>query len=220
MSRRTTPLTDPLYEYLLQVSLREPAVLRRLREETATLERAHMQISPEQGQFLALLVELTGARRILEVGTFTGYSALVMALAMPRDGTLVACDIDEGWTTIARRYWAEAGVADRIDLRLAPAADTLAALVEGGAAGTFDLVFLDADKRGLPVYWERALELVRPGGLVAVDNTLWHGRVVDTEDRDPATEAVRGFNRTVHGDERVSISLVPIGDGVTLARRR
>lgn len=220
MSRRTTPLTDPLYDYLLEVSLREPDVLRRLREETATLEKAHMQISPEQGQFLALLVELTGARRILEVGTFTGYSALVMALAMPGDGTLVACDIDEGWTDIARRYWAEAGVAGRIDLRLAPAADTLGALVADGGAGTFDLVFLDADKRGLPVYWERALELVRPGGLVAVDNTLWHGRVVDAADRDPATEAVRAFNRRVREDERVSLSLVPIGDGLTLARRR
>jgi len=220
MSRRTTPLTDPLYDYLLKVSLREPDILRRLREETGVLEKAHMQISPEQGQFLALLVELVGASRILEVGTFTGYSALVMTLAMPPEGTLVACDIDEGWTNIARRYWAEAGVGGRVDLRLGPASDTLASLVAEGAAGTFDMVFLDADKSGLAEYWERALELVRPGGLVMVDNTLWHGRLVDPDDRDPATEAMRAFNRSVHHDARVSLSLVPIGDGLTLARRR
>lgn len=220
MSRRTTPLTEALHAYLLEVSLREPEVLRRLRDETATLEKAHMQISPEQGQFLGLLVELLGADHILEVGTFTGYSALVMALAMPDDGTLVACDINEEWTAIARRYWEEAGVGDRVDLRIAPAEETLADLVASGAAERFDLAFLDADKRGLDGYYERSLELVRKGGLIAVDNTLWHGRVADPSDREAATEAIRSFNRKVRDDERVSLSLVPIGDGVTLARKR
>ena len=220
MSRRTTPLDDALYDYLLEVSLREPEVLRRLREETARLEQAGMQISPEQGQFLALLVEIVGARRILEVGTFTGYSALVMTLAMPDDGTLLACDVDREWTDVARRYWDEAGVGGRIELELAPAADTLEHLVARGDSGSFDLAFLDADKRGLADYFELALEPVRPGGLIAVDNTLWHGRVVDPEDHDASTEAIRAFNRKVREDGRVSLSLVPIGDGVTLARKR
>jgi len=220
MSRRSTPLTDELYDYLLDVSLREPEILRRLREETAALPEAGMQISPEQGQLMALLVELMDARAILEVGTFTGYSALVMALALPIDGRLVACDVSEEWTATARRYWEEAGVAERIDLRIAPAAETLGALLEEGRAGRFDLVFLDADKGGLAGYYEQALRLVRPGGVVAVDNTLWHGRVVDAEDRDDSTEAIRAFNRTIREDRRVSLSLVPIGDGLTLARRR
>jgi predicted O-methyltransferase YrrM len=220
MSRRTTPLDDALYDYLLEVSLREPDILRRLREETAGLEKASMQISPEQGQFLAMLVELSGATRILEVGTFTGYSALVMTLAMPDDGTLLACDIDEDWTAVARRYWDEAGVGERIELRLAPAAETLAGLVASGGTGSFDLAFLDADKQGLDGYYEQSLELVRPGGLIAVDNTLWHGRVVDPDDTDASTEAIRAFNRKLRDDGRVSLSLVPIGDGVTLARKR
>lgn len=220
MSRRSTPLTDPLYDYLLEASLREPDILRRLREETAGLEKAHMQISPEQGQFMGLLVELIGAGRILEVGTFTGYSALAMTLAMPSGGTLLACDIDETWTAVARRYWAEAGVGERIELRLAPAEETLAALLDEGAAETFDLAFLDADKRGLDGYYERALELVRPGGVIAVDNTLWHGKVADPDETDAATEAIRAFNVKVRDDVRVSLSLVPIGDGVTLARKR
>lgn len=220
MSRRTTPLTDILYAYLLEATVREPEILRRLRDETGQLEKAHMQISPEQGQLLGLLVELTGARRILEVGTFTGYSALVMALSMPSDGSLLACDIDEAWTTMARRYWDEAGVGARIELRLAPAADTLASLVEDGASGTFDMAFLDADKRGLDGYYERALQLVRPGGLIAVDNTLWHGKVADPAEIDDATEAIRHFNRKVREDERVTQALVPIGDGLTLIRKR
>jgi caffeoyl-CoA O-methyltransferase len=169
---------------------------------------------------MGLLVELIGAGRILEVGTFTGYSALAMTLAMPGHGTLVACDIDEMWTAIARRYWAEAGVGDRIELRLAPAEETLAALLDEGAAETFDLAFLDADKRGLDGYYERALDLVRPGGVIAVDNTLWHGKVADPEETDAATEAIRAFNLKVRDDLRVSLSLVPIGDGVTLARKR
>lgn len=220
MSRRTTPLTDDLYDYLLDASLREPAILRRLREETASLEKANMQISPEQGQLLGLLMELLGARRVLEVGTFTGYSALCMALAMPDDAHVVACDIDEDWTSMARRYWDEAGVGGRIELRLAPAVETLAELLSDGQAATFDFAFLDADKRNLDTYYEQALRLVRPGGIVAVDNTLWHGRVVDPEDQEPATEAIRAFNEKVRDDDRVSLSLVPIGDGLTLARKR
>lgn len=220
MSRRTTPVDDALYSYILAASLRESDVLRRLREETAGLEKGHMQISPEQGQFLALLVELVGARRILEVGTFTGYSALVMAQAMEPDGTLVACDLSDEWTRVARRYWEEAGVSDRIDLRIGPAADTLAGLLDDGHAGTFDMAFIDADKKGLDGYWEHALQLLRPGGLVAVDNTLWHGKVADAAVDDVPTRAIRAFNRKVRDDDRVSMSLVPIGDGVTLARKR
>ena len=220
MSRRTTQVDDALYTYLLEASLRESDVLRRLREETAGLEKGHMQISPEQGQFLALLVELVGARRILEVGTFTGYSALAMAEAMARDGVLVACDSSEEWTRVARRFWEEAGVSGSIDLRIGPAADTLSSLVADGRVGTFDMVFIDADKKGLDGYWERALELLRPGGLVAVDNTLWHGKVADPSVDDGATRAIRAFNLKVRDDARVSMSLVPIGDGVTLARKR
>ena len=220
MSRRTTQVDDVLYAYLLEASLRESDVLRRLREETADLEKGHMQISPEQGQFMGLLVELVGARRILEVGTFTGYSALAMAQAMGDGGELVACDLSDEWTRVARRYWDEAGVADRIDLRIGPAADTLSDLLDDGQAGTFDMVFIDADKKGLDGYWERALRLLRPGGLVAVDNTLWHGKVADASVDDDATRAIRAFNRKARDDARVSMSLVPIGDGVTLARKR
>jgi caffeoyl-CoA O-methyltransferase len=220
MSRRTTQVDDTLYDYLLGTSLRESDTLRRLREETAGLEKGHMQISPEQGQFMALLVELVGARRVLEVGTFTGYSALAMASAMPRDGELVACDLSEEWTSVARRYWAEAGVLGRIDLRIGPAAETLSSLLDDGRAQTFDMVFIDADKKGLDGYWERGLELLRPGGLVAVDNTLWHGKVADSSVDDAATRAIRAFNLKVRDDARVSMSLVPIGDGLTLARKR
>lgn len=220
MSRRTTPLDESLYDYLLDASLREPDVLRRLREETAALEDANMQISPEQGQFLAFLVELSGVERILEVGTFTGYSALVMALALPPHGRLVTCDVSEEWTRIARRYWNEAGVGDRIDLRLGAASETLAELLRTGRADTFDFAFLDADKRGLDEYYERALELVRPGGVVAVDNTLWHGKVADPSVTDDSTQAIRRLNAKLRDDARVSLTLVPIGDGVTLARKR
>jgi predicted O-methyltransferase YrrM len=222
MSNRTIQVTDDLYEYLLSVSSREPDVLRRLREETAaaTGDRFRMQISPEQGQFMQLLARLTGARRALEVGVFTGYSSLAVALAMPDDGRLVACDVSEEWTSIARRYWAEAGVAGKIDLRLAPATETLAGLVAAGEAGTYDFAFVDADKGNYATYYERALELLRPGGLIAVDNTLWSGRVADPSVDDPDTAAIRAFNETVHRDERVDLSLLPVGDGLTLARKR
>lgn len=220
MTRRTKPLTDELYQYLLDVSVREPDVLRRLREETAELEDAAMQIGPEQGQLMALLVEMLGARRTLEVGTFTGYSALVVALALPEDGRVVACDVSEEWTRIARRYWTEAGVAHKIDLRLGPAAATLDALLEEGRVGTFDFAFVDADKTNIRLYYEKALALVRAGGVIAIDNVLWSGKVIDPGEKDADTEAIRALNAALTYDERVTLSLVPIGDGLTLARKR
>ena len=220
MANRTITLSDGLYDYLLDVSLREPDVLRRLREETAKIPAAAMQIAPEQGQFMALLVELMGARKAIEVGTFTGYSSLSVALALPPGGRLVACDVNEEWTDVARRYWAEAGVADRIDLRLAPALETLDGLIAEGEAGTFDFAFIDADKAGYDAYYERILTLLRPGGLVSVDNVLWSGRVIDTAKQDSDTRAIRAFNEKIHADPRVSLSLVPIGDGLTLARKK
>ncbi len=220
MTRRSIPLTEALNDYLVRVSVREPPVLRRLREETAELENASMQIAPEQGRLMALLVEVIGARRALEIGTFTGYSSLVVALALPDDGTLVACDVSEEWTAVARRYWAEAGVAHKIDLRLAPALETLDALLAAGEGGSFDFAFIDADKEPYPAYYERVLRLLRPGGLVLVDNTLWSGRVVDPDVRDAATEAIRAFNAKLAADDRVSLSMLPVGDGVTLALKR
>jgi caffeoyl-CoA O-methyltransferase len=220
VTRRTEPLTDELYQYLLDVSVREPDVLRRLREETAELEDASMQIGPEQGQLMALLVEMLGARRTLEVGTFTGYSALVVALALPEDGRVVACDVSEEWTRIARRYWTEAGVAHKIDLRLGPAAATLDTLLEEGRVGTFDFAFVDADKTNIRLYYEKALALVRAGGVIAIDNVLWSGKVIDPGEKDADTEAIRALNAALTYDERVTLSLVPIGDGLTLARKR
>jgi predicted O-methyltransferase YrrM len=220
VARRTNYLPDELYGYLLDVSLRESPIMQRLREETAALERARMQIGPEQGQFMALLVELIGARDVLEVGTFTGYSALAVARALPDDGRLIACDVSEEWTSIGRRYWEEADVAHKIDLRLAPAIETLDALLAEGRAATFDFAFIDADKTGYDAYYERALELIRPGGLIALDNTLWEGKVADPAITDADTEAIRAINKKLVGDERVTLSMVPIGDGVTLARKR
>jgi predicted O-methyltransferase YrrM len=194
--------------------------MRRLREETATLDRARMQIGPEQGQFMALLVELIGARSALEVGTFTGYSALAVARALPDDGRLIACDVSAEWTSIGRPYWEEAGVAHKIDLRLAPAIETLDALLGEGRAETFDFVFIDADKTGYDAYYERALSLIHPGGLITLDNTLWEAKVVDPEITDTDTEAIRAINKKLAADERVTLSMVPIGDGLTLARKR
>jgi predicted O-methyltransferase YrrM len=220
MSRRTTPLTDDLYHYFLEVSLRETDVLRRLREETGKLEKAGMQISPEQGQFMTLLVRLLGARNALELGTFTGYSALCIAMALPEDGRLIACDIDEEWPSFGMRYWTEAGVRDRIEFRPGRAIETLADLLHEGMEESFDFVFIDADKRGLDDYYQMSLRLTRPGGLITVDNTLWHGDVADPDIVDDDTMAVRGFNAYVIDDERVDLSLVPIGDGLTLLRKR
>lgn len=220
MSARTLAMTDRLYDYLLTHGLREPAVLTALRAETRTIRGAGMQLSPEQGQFMALLVELIGAKRCVEVGTFTGYSALAVALALPEDGRVVACDVSEEWTSVGRRYWEEAGVAHKIDLRIAPATETLQALIDGGAAGTYDFAFIDADKSNYPTYYEQALTLLRPGGLIVVDNTLWSGSVADPEDQSDDTRAIRALNEKIHGDQRVSMSLVPIGDGAMLVRKR
>lgn len=220
MSTRSIQLTDPLYDYLLAVSLRETDLQRRLREETAANPMSRMQISPEQGQFMALLARLIGARRCIEVGVFTGYSSLAVALALPADGSIVACDVSEEWTAVARRYWAEAGVAARIDLRLAPALETLDSLLADGGQGSFDLAFIDADKTNYLAYYERVFELLRPGGLVVVDNTLWSGRVADPAVVDEDTVALRHFNECLHRDQRVDLSLLPVGDGLTLARRR
>lgn len=220
MSSRTLQLTDRLYDYYLAHALREPPVLARLREETSKMAYSGMQVSPEQGQFMAFLVELIGARRTLEVGTYTGYSALAVALALPPDGRVVACDISEKYTAVGRRYWAEAGVADKIDLRLAPALETLDAMVREGAAGCFDFMFIDADKTNYLNYYERGLTLLRPGGLMAVDNVLWDGAVADPARDDEDTRAIRDLNETLHADARISLAMVPIGDGLTLARKR
>jgi predicted O-methyltransferase YrrM len=220
MSNRSIELTDAVYDYLLEVSLREPPVLRALREETLRMTQRSMQISPEQGQFMALAARLAGAKRCIEVGVFTGYSSLVTALALPEDGRIVACDVSEEWTMTARRYWRAAGVEHKIDLRLAPALETLDALLAAGGQGGYDIAFIDADKTGYLAYYERCLALLRVGGLVMVDNTLWSGRVADPEVSDEDTVAMRHFNEVLHRDERVDLSLVPIGDGLTLARKR
>ena len=220
MTNRTLCLDDALYSYLLDVSLRETRLQQRLREETAALPVAQWQIAPEQGQFMALLVQLTGARRLLEIGTFTGYSALSMAQVMPADGQLLCCDIDPQYTDIAQRYWQEAGVAARIELRLAPALATLGALVREGGAGSFDLIFIDADKSNYPAYLEHALLLARPGGLILFDNTLWSGRVLEKRPETADTRAIQSLNRRLKDDQRVDISLLPLGDGLTLCRKR
>jgi caffeoyl-CoA O-methyltransferase len=220
LSNRTLNLSDALYSYLLDNSLRETDLMRRLREETASLPGAGMQIGPEQGQFMALLVELMGAKRCLEIGTYTGYSALAVALALPPDGRLLACDVNEETTAVAKRYWAESGVAERIELRLAPALETLDSLIAEGAENTYDFIFIDADKTNYDSYYERALKLLRPGGLIVVDNVLWDGAVINSASTDPATRAIRALNAKVKSDQRVSCSLLPVGDGLLLARRR
>ena len=211
-------LTDTIYSYLLSVT-REPDVLRRLRVETASMRGSQMQVPPEQGQLLGLLVELLGARRVLEVGTYTGYSSIAMALALPDTGTLVACDVSEETMAVAKRWWREAGVEHKIEPRLGDARVTLDALIASGAANTFDVAFIDADKRAYGDYYEQLLTLVRPGGLIAVDNVLWYGRIA-RGDTDKATAALREFNAFVAADARVSYTMVPIGDGLSLCRKR
>ena len=220
MSVRTINLDERLYRYLLEHSLREHPVQRELREATRDMPHAGMQIGPEQGQLMALLVRLLGARRTIEVGVFTGYSALSVALALPADGRLVACDVNEEWTAMARKYWAKANVAERIDLHLAPALQTLDELIAAGEAGCYDFAFIDADKPNYPGYYERCLLLLRAGGLIAVDNTLWSGAVADPANNDRDTVAIRAFNDALHRDARVEISLLPIGDGLTLALKK
>lgn len=220
MANRSLTLTDALYDYLLRNSLREPAVLAELRAETSRLPSSSMQIAPEQGQFMALLVELIGARRTLEIGTFTGYSSLCVALALPADGTVTACDVSEEYTAVARRYWAKAGVAEKVDLRLAPAVETLDGLLAEERAGSYDFAFIDADKTGYDAYYERCLVLLRPGGLIAIDNVLWGGEVADPAKTDADTAAIRALNAKLRDDSRVSMSLIPVGDGLLLARKR
>jgi len=220
MGKHTLNITDSLYDYLLSVSLQETPVQQALRTETDKMEEAMMQISPDQGQFMALLIKLVNAEKIIEVGTFTGYSALTMALALPDHGTIIACDISEEWTSMGQRYWQQAGVADKIDLRLAPAVDTLKSLIADDQSEQYDFAFIDADKQNYLHYYEYCLQLMRPGGLIAIDNVLWGGSVVDQSDEKPDTIAIREFNRFVSNDDRVDISLVPIGDGLTLAHKK
>ena len=220
MSVIHTPATKETWDYIRSVTLREPDVLRRLREATAPMPQVSCQIAPEQGQFMALLIRLIGASRTLEIGTFTGYSSTAVALALPDDGKLIACDISVEWTAIARQYWREAGVEHKIDLRLAPAVQTLDRLIAEGQAGTFDFAFIDADKANYDAYFERSLQLVRTDGLIAIDNVLWHGKAADPSVKEADAEAVRKLNRKLHHDERLWLSMIPIGDGLTLACKR
>jgi caffeoyl-CoA O-methyltransferase len=220
MSDTTINLTPMLYEYLQNTSLREPAVLQALRVQTQKMSMGQMQISPEQGQFMRLLIELLDARKILELGVFTGYSALSVALALPSDGKIVACDTNKEWTKIAQKYWELAGVANKIDLRLAPAVDTLQILLQQGEGNTYDFIFIDADKANYPAYYELSLSLLRRGGLMAIDNVLFGGKVADPAVIDQNTVAIRTLNTTLLQDERVSISMLPLGDGLTLVRKR
>ncbi|MBE9051265.1 class I SAM-dependent methyltransferase [Nostocales cyanobacterium LEGE 11386] len=220
MANQTLGLEPQLYEYLLSVSLREPEILTQLRQETAQHPMGGMQIAPEQGQFMALLVQLIGAKKTLEVGVFTGYSSLVVALALPPEGKIIACDVSDEFTAIARRYWQQAGVANKIDLHIAPAIETLDQLLAAGEAETFDFAFIDADKSSYDSYYERSLQLVRPGGLIAIDNVLWSGRVADPKVQDNRTTKIRALNEKLHQDQRINLSLVPIADGLTLAHKK
>ncbi len=217
---RPTPLTDKLYEYSLAVGLREPDVFRELREETGKLADGEMQIAPEQGPLLAMLVQMLGAKQCLEIGTFTGYSALWVASALPADGKLICCDVSEEFTALARKYWAKAGLAAKIDLRLRSALATLDQLRSEGKSNFFDYAFIDADKVNYDAYYEACLDLVRPGGLIAIDNTLWDGRVADAKVNDPDTVSIRNLNAKIHRDNRVSLCFLPFADGLTLALKR
>lgn len=220
MSNKSINLTDNLYQYLLNSSLREPELLKSLREETAKLPSANMQIAPEQGQLMALLVQLMGAKKTIEVGVYTGYSALAVAMALPDDGQILACDISEEYTAVARRYWQHAKVANKIDLHLAPATETLEQRIDEGEDSTFDFAFIDADKGNYAKYFDLCFELLRPGGLIAIDNVLWNGAVIDQQNQDADTCAIRAFNQQLLSDDRVDISMVPIADGLTLARKK
>ncbi|MBE9069748.1 class I SAM-dependent methyltransferase [Leptolyngbya cf. ectocarpi LEGE 11479] len=221
MSTKILSLTENLHNYLLSVGVRDSEILQELRAENNQHPMAVMQIAPEQGQFMGLLVQLLGVKKALEVGVFTGYSSLIVAMAMPADGQLIACDISDEYTAMARKYWEKAGVAHKVDLRIAPALDTLDQLIEEGHSNSFDFAFIDADKSNYDNYYERALQLVRPGGLIAVDNVLWSGRVAEpTEQQDNRTQRIHALNEKIHGDGRVSMSLVPMADGLMLAMKR
>ena len=219
MSSRNAFIKESIYNYLLENSLRELPVLKKLREETQKMPLGRMQISPDQGQLMAMLVRLIAPKKILEVGTFTGYSSLVMALALPENGKLIACDISEKYTLMAQRFWKEAGVADKIELRLGNATKTLDIIIDEGLSGTFDMVFIDADKESYKIYYEKCLELLHSGGLILIDNVLWYGRPADPDATDADTVAIREFNKFVYKDSRVDISLLSVGDGLTLARK-
>lgn len=220
LSNRTIKLDDHLYEYLLHVSLRESPALAALREETRNRADSNMQIAPEQGQFMALMAKLLGVRRYIEIGTFTGYSTLAIAEALPDDGSIVACDLDADTTSIAERHWRKAGLASKINLNIGPALETLNALIATGKAGHFDMAFIDADKTGYDAYFERCLRLVRTNGLILLDNVLWDGRVADANTRDADTGALRDLNEKLAADRRIDVSMLPLGDGLTLARKR
>jgi predicted O-methyltransferase YrrM len=221
MSNQSIGLSDALYQYLLANSVREPEILTQLRAETARHPLVNMQVSPEQGQLMGLLVQLIGAKKCLEVGVFTGYSSLVVALNLPDDGRLIACDVSDEFTSIARKYWQQAGVNEKIDLHIAPAIETLDRLLADGEAGTFDFAFIDADKNNYAAYYDRCFQLVRQGGLILVDNVLWYGRVADpTMNEDKRTQAIKDLNQQIYHDDRVQISLIPIGDGLTIARKK
>ena len=220
MSRRTLPLTERLYDYLLANSLREHPVQARLRAETAGLPEGGMQIAPEQGQLMALLIELCGARRVLEIGCFTGYGTLAMALALPPDGRVLTLDVNPDWVELGRRAWRDAGVEAKIEVRFGLALTSLDQLIDAGRAGSFDLIFIDADKKSYDAYYERSLILARPGGLILIDNMLWGGLVADPANTDRQTEVLRALNAKLRDDERISLALVPIGDGLALARKR
>jgi predicted O-methyltransferase YrrM len=217
---RYSPIDERSYRYLVENSVRELGTAARLREETQKMSNAQMQIGPDQGQFMQLLVRLIGARKTLEVGVFTGYSSLWVALGLPEDGRITACDVSEEYTSIARRYWKEAGVAEKIDLRLGPAAETLNLLLSEGKAGTYDFAFIDADKGNYDTYYEQSLQLLRAGGLITIDNTIWSGRVADPAANDEDTVAIRELNAKLHSDERIDLSMLTVGDGLTLARKR
>lgn len=219
MNSKTLDINENLYQYILNISLKEHPVLAELREITAQHPAAVMQIAPEQGQFMAWLVQLMGAKKTLDIGVFTGYSALAIALALPEDGKVIACDHDPRVTDIAQVYWEKAGVAAKIDLKLAPALETLDALIANGEAGTFDFSFIDADKRNYINYFEKSLTLLRTGSVIAIDNVLWSGRVADPNDHDPRTESIRAFNQSLYEDSRIALSVLAIADGLTLARK-
>jgi len=220
MSSSTIGLNNELRKYMLDVSFRDDEILKQLREETLTLKEAQMQISPEQGAFLSILTKILNAKKTLDIGVFTGYSSLVVARELPDDGSVVACDTSIEWTSIAKKYWKLAGVDNKVGLHLAPARETLEKLIEDGQASTYDFSFIDADKINYQSYYEYSLTLVKPGGIIAVDNVLWSGQVIDEYDSEPATRAIRSFNEQLYQDDRVSISMVPIGDGLTLAYKK
>ena len=220
MSNRTLAISESIYQYLCDHSLREDPILKELRDHTYDMEERAMQIAPEQGQFMQMLIKLIGAKNTIEVGVFTGYSSLAIALALPEDGRIVACDVNPQYTSVAEKFWVSAGVREKIDLRIGPARDTLSELIsDDGLANTFDFAFIDADKVNYDHYYELCLELIRPGGLITVDNVLWGGATADDSINDTDTTSIRSLNDKLHRDERIDLSLVPIGDGLTLAMK-